>query len=674
MDLPKGFTSILDVLEKRVAEKSIISVIGLVKDFRFPIATRGTDYKSTLRLYDVSVSDTNQDIEFVVFRAQKDMPAVGPGDVIVVYQARVQEYNSEYSLKTHNTTAIHVYPAAKIPNPPMPASDYVSSSNADSQRKPNPADKRYASWLYHTIDKSVVPSCDTFQIQATRSLNVKDKLCELKDAKEGTFHDIVVEVVKDPYDDGGYKVTLHVSDYTENSGFFHYTNNGQGTTRDGDPYGYTSRKISKDWAGPVGKKTLQITAYDSHASVIRQKVFKGTWVHLLNVQFKYGSNGQHLEGFLRQDNGAFANKNCVNVIDGSMVSEKILASYKNALRRKREYDGDRKSQIKDLQPARGMSKKRAAPTDEAEEKRLNSKQRRALQRAQANSKARGEEVSLETSLDVNKQVVCENQDQPTIPVSAILESVTYETTCENRPLNVQLPFTCAKYRATVRVVDFHPPNLCDFTCSRKRTEYDILSDVSSSDTETDDDRGGTLEDEFVGERIWEWRFALRLQDAIAAAHGRQAPSDDSSLWVVVDNMEAQLLTGLDPQDLRANPDVLAQLRERMFILWGELEERKTRDLLETKNKRKPKSVMRKQMLNERPPLDSSDNEAACEPQKEKVDKAATISNRPFTCCIRQYGVRVRESNEAKANAGKGRRWERMFGLFGTKVSYIQSVD
>lgn len=44
-----------------------------------------------------------------------------------------------------------------------------------------------------------------------------------------------------------------------------------------------------------------------------------------------------------------------------------------------------------------------------------------------------------------------------------------------------------------------------------------------------------------------------------------------------------------------------------------------------------------------------------------------LSNKPFACCIRQYGVRVREPNSRWADAGEGHRWVKLFGLFGTKI-------
>ena len=44
-----------------------------------------------------------------------------------------------------------------------------------------------------------------------------------------------------------------------------------------------------------------------------------------------------------------------------------------------------------------------------------------------------------------------------------------------------------------------------------------------------------------------------------------------------------------------------------------------------------------------------------------------VRNKAFTCCIQQYGIKVQEKSYARADAGDGMRWKRMFGLFGTSI-------
>ncbi|WQF79997.1 Putative protection of telomeres protein [Colletotrichum destructivum] len=659
MDLPQGYAKIVDILDEKVTAGGFLNVIGIVVDFQKPIPTKGGDYKARIRLFDMSVSGENRDIALDIFRPSSQMFEVGAGDIIVIHQAKCQRYRSDpLSLITNYTTAIHVYPAAKTPpSPAQPASNPLMPSKQDSSRKPSLKDEQYISWFFHNVDKTYIPDIEQFNIQATRSLNVKDKLCELKDVKDGTFHDVIAQVIQEPYDYND-KIRLYVSDYTENSGFFNYRRDGQvdNNSRDGDPYGYTSGKAgTPKWIGPFGKRTLQITCWEPHATVIRQRVKNGSWVHLLNIQFKFGTNGRNLEGYLRQDQNAFPNKVYVDVLDLSQDSEQIHPSLKNAIRRKRDYEKEEKAQRTELQSAQKTSKKRPA-ADQPEDKRLNAKQRRAIQRAQAAEKATRGETSAKTSSDLNQQVVAEYPEQPAVPVSVILEPAKYATAHQGGPLLLDLPFTCAKYRTNVRVIDFYPRRLQDFARVRKQTECDILSDYSGTDSEPEEE--AVTIDSFVdaGDRIWQWRFALRLQDVTAAAKDSSGQKENS-FWVVVDNMDAQLLTSLDACDFRVNPDELTRLREKMFILWGDLEEKKAKELENTSKKQKAK--MAKKTARDRPP-DSSDNE---EPKKEKE----VILNRPFTCCIRQYGVRINESNPDKANAGEGKRWKRMFGLFGTKI-------
>ncbi|RAL59284.1 hypothetical protein DID88_006997 [Monilinia fructigena] len=69
---------------------------------------------------------------------------------------------------------------------------------------------------------------------------------------------------------------------------------------------------------------------------------------------------------------------------------------------------------------------------------------------------------------------------------------------------------------------------------------------------------------------WEWRFALVVEDA-----NPDAPKDRVTL--IVGNYAAQTLLNLreDACDLRTNPEVLSNLKETLFKLWGDLEEQKS---------------------------------------------------------------------------------------------------
>jgi protection of telomeres protein 1 len=125
------------------------------------------------------------------------------------------------------------------------------------------------------------------------------------------------------------------------------------------------------------------------------------------------------------------------------------------------------------------------------------------------------------------------------PLPSIIEPISWKTVVEGDDVTLTLPFACAKYRTNVRVVGFLPNKLENFATWRKSTESDVLSDCSSeSSSESDDDHGPLVR--YSGKKIWEWRFALQLEDADPKLNGEK-----SRLWAVVDNTEAQQLTGLD---------------------------------------------------------------------------------------------------------------------------------
>jgi hypothetical protein len=57
---------------------------------------------------------------------------------------------------------------------------------------------------------------------------------------------------------------------------------------------------------------------------------------------------------------------------------------------------------------------------------------------------------------------------------------------------------------------------------------------------------------------------------------------------------------------------------------------------------------------------------------EETKMPKVTGNLTFECCIRQFGVEVDvdEDEEDEANASRGKKWKRMYGLFGTKLAKI----
>lgn len=208
----------------------------------------------------------------------------------------------------------------------------------------------------------------------------------------------------------------------------------------------------------------------------------------------------------------------------------------------------------------------------------------------------------------------------------------------------------------VRVVDFYPSNLEDFVRrTRVKPQHqglELLSNDGDSVLSFSGDDSGAEETE-----TWEWRFWLRLEDAtpdVMPGEPRQ------SFWALVDNHAGQCLINLDAEDLRSNQDMLERFREHMFILWGNLADIKLAMETQKAGKANRKQGQRK----EAPPPHSDDDDDG----HGDGHPAPKVSNRPFPCSIEQYGIKMPESDPEKANAGEGRRWQRIFKIYGVRMA------
>lgn len=240
---------------------------------------------------------------------------------------------------------------------------------------------------------------------------------------------------------------------------------------------------------------------------------------------------------------------------------------------------------------------------------------------------------------------CENESKPPSLIADMLQPVLHETSIDGEMVSLRLPFHNANYRSIVRVTNFMPSRLEDFCKPKKTSEDDVYSD-SEPECESDASAAAASTTSAAPD-AWEWRFCLQLEDA-GAGPGQQK----SRLWVLVDDQAAQCLVDLDAADLRRDGRRLEALRARMFILWGELEERKARAQAQAQAAAR---------AHDQPPDDSDDGDggAPADPRP---------GNHPFSCCVRQYGVKVAEPDAREADAGDHRRWLRVFGLFGTRIA------
>ncbi|KHN94593.1 telomere-binding alpha subunit central domain-containing protein [Metarhizium album ARSEF 1941] len=638
------------------------------------------NWKCQMRIYDQSVQDEpDESVLLNIFWPQNDMPDASCGDVIIVFSARVQRFEASYSLVTHKTSDLHVYESARIPRARADASKARRLSNRTKiNRQPSKAENEFVSVLYDTINKERLPSDSEFNVMKRNSVNVKkkNKFSELKDLQDGMFVDAVVEIVKEPYDLGD-KFTLWVSDYTEHPSFYHFKFSGAGSLEggddglDGDSNMSPGTPQKSESKGPFGKMSMQITCFEPHASVIRDKHLSvGTWICLRNLQVKFGHSTANLEGYLREERGVQGikvNISKLNHLNGSRLGPEL----KSALDRKEAYERRRKKDLEALQEAANAGLKRRAqlgtgpepsvtPVKTAKQRRTESRLSKQVEYGRQNDLAGNalpphDKPTEDVPEDLNRQIKCENGSKAVTSVADILAPAYHEATIQGDTIKIQLPFINSNYRTYVRVTDFMPCCLEDFARPKRRIAGSAaLSDNEDSAPESasgsdDDTHTPSALTKVVTE--WEWRFYLKLENATRNESARD------SIWVVVNNQSAQMLLSLDASDLRNDEKNLSSLRLKLWSLWGNLEEQKA---IMTHGPMRARHLEN----GDAPPGHSDDDEEAVLKNRAREQ----VCNCSFGCCIRQYGVTVAEDDETMADAGNGKRWLRMFALFGTRIS------
>ncbi|RDW94944.1 hypothetical protein BP5796_00707 [Coleophoma crateriformis] len=695
--------ALLNIPDSRLLQQPLVNVIGFVKDFRAPIKTNGMGKSQVYHRDSRPLS--------AIFKSWfSDLHLFPLGENAQNFRAwrfdSDQESKGEISLLSNKYSEFHIVPAKEIPNIRSPMDAQLWQSIPAKSKKPSQAEANYALWASSHMEEGALPPKEDFQDECKKSMNVKEKFSLLKDVKSGQFYDVIGEVVK-IFQANDY-LTIYLSDYTANPAFYNYTwpghNHEEGC--DGDEYNYLKHKpdAAKEWPGPFGKTVIQITTFDCHAQFMANEVRTHDFVLLKNIQIKYGKSGTCLEGFLRGDREREGQVQ-VEILKSPDDVQSVDSRYKEAIRRKREwwakYERQKRSILTEKVEVEDTRKRNE---NESIQTKSSSKKRRQERRAAAEKAVLGAEKRFAQRLNLNEHVRCIHPEKPTLSLLDIKSLVFSKSTTGHA---YTLPFVNANYKANVRVVDFFPAKLEDFAVGRRVSEYDILSDYSGGEeTDRDEDMRSFRAGKGFPEKKWEWVFALQVEDASSAPMSA-GTSSSNRLWLTVDNQAAQMLLNIeeDAMDLRRNQHVLGRLRERLCILWGDLEEQKTRrsqqvegaDILDRENPASsldsvvtPTASLRN--VGDQPDLDSDIEDqyqqARSFPKKAQlknytvdasnvskhdtnsnkaVEGSVSASNKAFTCCIKQYGIKVPESDIMKADAGAGFRWERKYGMFGTTI-------
>lgn len=124
-------------------------------------------------------------------------------------------------------------------------------------------------------------------------------ICLIQNVQSRQFVQLLGQVVRlNTYD--CEKTILYFTDYTTNTSLMDIKKDDDddlGT--DGDQYGYISRR-KKNWPGPWGQLTIQVTLWEPHAGFARENVREGDLVHLTYVRIKDG-RGAGIEAAVHED-------------------------------------------------------------------------------------------------------------------------------------------------------------------------------------------------------------------------------------------------------------------------------------------------------------------------------------------------------------------------------------
>jgi protection-of-telomeres protein 1 len=312
------------------------------------------------------------------------------------------------SLLANFASEFHLLPSTSIPvTVPRNTRAPWQSVPASKCRLPTTVETDYIIWANNHISELCLPGEQEFQDRMQQAMNVREKFCLLKDVKPDNFYDILGQVVR--VHEGSGMVTVYLSDYTANALFYNYVwgDGGANEARDGDEFGYikSKPKTAKEWPGPYGKMSIQLTLFDGHADFVRdENVQAGQWLLLKNVHVTFGKMGSCLEGALRGDRDAFEGKVQVQIMEQSEEPVAVDVRWKEAVRRKHEWwKKFEKQKHHILGEAARLGDKRKAGVEILKK---NSRQRRKESRAAAESKVADAEAKVAKKLDLNENSKC----------------------------------------------------------------------------------------------------------------------------------------------------------------------------------------------------------------------------------------------------------------------------
>ncbi|CAI6341202.1 unnamed protein product [Periconia digitata] len=554
------------------------------------------------------------------------LPKGAVGDIAILRKMRMIEYNGQplATNAAYLASEVTFIPAHNIPSPTM-GTPFIQGGTSKlgfeamlDSKGPTPSEqaaaidmkasvaaylpmfKRQTTATIPTGPKSALnsrnpyPYPNPYQSNSTpnRSSFNKKKQVLIRDIEPMKFYNLVGEVVKIFSERG---TDLYITDYTENAHLYHYPDPKDHIMAEG--YG---NQVAQKWPGPYGQLTLMVHLWDDHADAAQESLQEGDIAYLQNVRIKI-SPQNIMEGTLNQDT-KYPNRRCVFKCADPTQLDAVK-------QRKRAYQMNRDSSPA-LVPQPLPSKPSVKPSTKStkkEEKKQRNKLQKELEQQELEARVRRQEMN---QAGLNNNVRAGNSEHALSTVKEIVHNKARERWTDDGFL--RMPFVNCRYRVHLRIVDFWPMDLTQFSKN--------LGDANFNTKATPEQRQKSR-------HKWEWDFVLLVEDGATPAR-----NEKERIPLLFGNAQGQNLLQMDACDLANNPNILHKLEEKMFIMWGNLQERKI-------------ALWKEKKI--RLPLSTDD------PQLQ-------LNNLPFECCLEEYG-------EAVGAYGEATDWIRRYSPFNTTI-------
>lgn len=515
-----GFSSINTFVEQH----RFVDLIAVVSSFSEIKPTKGSDMQRSLVVCDPTASMPSSGLMVQFYRpVAAELPRPVSGSIIILRKFKLFDYRGSFQAWSHNSSSWIVYDAngKNILNSTL----RMSSTSPDIQNYVF----RLAGWwkarsgISATSEVKLPENANSAMAHSTERSTLT-----VKEVRENKFFNIYGYIVKTfPSRDNAF--TIYLTDYTTNA-LLHDYQHGEGR-----------------WQGPFGQQTIQITLWDINARFGHAHLHDDMYVYLRNVHGKRNNAGR-LEGALRGDRMHPGRVNVTPIASSDPL-------------------------VKNIKLRRHQSE-------------ATWKVERAKQEEELMMQAQSEKVlQLTPPTSINPNLATSYAQVPTTPIGDILEP-PYLPAMERTegPGARKRP---RKYRTVGRIIDFWPVDLRDFArpyCMSCQSTYaPTHPDLKAQKQDSQDSTFTTT------------TAAATTFPEICTICGAERDTDDPDTYefaftVLVEGQDSVamplIFSGSDIETLFADPDLvpcnlyltrnkpmLSRLRERLFLLWGDLEER-----------------------------------------------------------------------------------------------------